>query len=200
VKLQADRERAEPSDAGATGRIAQGKRNTTLAAIAGSLRRQGLPEPEILETLRGINLRQSTTPLPDAEVCRIAASIASYAPNAASGLGAESLAVLACFAGINPKPLRWVWLHRIPAGKLSLLEGDPGEGKSLIAIYIAARITTGQPFADGTPSERGSVILLSAEDDPEDTIRPRLDAAEADVSRVHLLRAVRVVLQDGTQA
>jgi putative DNA primase/helicase len=92
-----------------------------------------------------------------------------------------------------------VWPQRIPAGKLSLLEGDPGEGKSLITIDITARITTGQPFADGAPSEQGIVILLSAEDDPADTIRPRLDAAGADVSRVHRLRAVRVVLRDGNQ-
>ncbi|MCJ7501476.1 MAG: AAA family ATPase, partial [Acidobacteriia bacterium] len=112
---------------------------------------------------------------------------------------AERLAKLECFAAIQPKPLRWVWRDRIPAGKLSLMVGDPDKGKSLITIDITARITAGKPFPDGAPSERGSVIMLSAEDDPEDTIRPRLDAAGADVSRVHLLKAVRVLLRDGKQ-
>ncbi len=74
-------------------------------------------------------------------------------------------------AEIQPKTLRWVWRDRIPAGKLCLIVGDPDKGKSLITLDIAARITTGRPFPDGVPSEIGSVIILSAEDDPEDTIR-----------------------------
>jgi len=171
--------------------------NATLAAIAGSLRRQGLRESEILETLRGINLRRCNPPLADAEVSRIAASIANYAPGAASD--GSRLASLKCFAAIQPRPLRWLWPQRIPAAKLSLIVGDPDKGKSLVTLDITARITTGRPFPDGAPSERGSVIMLSAEDDPEDTIRPRLDAAGADVSRIHLLEAVRVALRDGTR-
>jgi len=109
----------------------------------------------------------------------------------------EHLAKLVCFAEIQPKVLRWVWLCRIPAGKLSLFVGDPDKGKSLITIDMTARITTGRPFPDGAPCERGSVIILSAEDDAEDTVRPRLEAAGADLSRVHWLEAVRVVQRDG---
>jgi archaellum biogenesis ATPase FlaH len=147
-------------------------------------------------------------PLPESEVRQVAASVARYEPTAASGTksppGAphgsiERLAKLVRFAEIQPKPLRWVWRDRIPAGKLSLIVGDPDKGKSLITLDMAARITTGRPFPDGAPSERGSVIILSAEDDSEDTIRPRLDAAGADVSRVHWLEAVRVVQRDGKQ-
>jgi hypothetical protein len=79
-----------------------------------------------------------------------------------------------------------------------MIVGDPDQGKSLLTLDIAARITTGRPFPDGAECELGSVILLSAEDDAEDTIRPRLDAAGADVSRVHRIKSVRVALQDGT--
>ena len=111
----------------------------------------------------------------------------------------KRFAKLRCFAGILAKALRWVWRLRFPAGKVCLLVGDPDEGKSLITIDMTARITTGGPFPDGAPCERGSVIILSAEDDPEDTIRPRLDAAGADVSRVHLLSAVRIVQKDGAE-
>lgn len=106
-------------------------------------------------------------------------------------------AVLRCFSEITPKPLRWLWPGRIPLGKLTLLIGDPGLGKSLLTTGIAACVTGGKSFPDGAMCELGSVIFLSAEDDPADTMRPRLDAARADVSRVYTLEAVRVTLADG---
>lgn len=92
---------------------------------------------------------------------------------------------------IEPKPLRWLWPDRIPLGKLTLIAGDPGRGKSLLTIDIAARITTGRGFPDGTPAcEPGSVLFISAEDDLADTVRPRLDAAGADPSRISAMQAV----------
>ncbi len=109
-------------------------------------------------------------------------------------------AVLRCFRDIAPKSLRWLWQGRIPLGKLTLLIGDPGLGKSLLTADVASRATRGTSFPDGAASESGSVIFLSAEDDAADTIRPRLDAAGADVSRVHILEAVRVPLVDGSLA
>jgi hypothetical protein len=102
----------------------------------------------------------------------------------------------------QPKSLRWLWPGRIPAGKLTLLVGDPGLGKSFLTLDLAARITRGQPFPscadEETDSEAddglaGSVVLLSAEDDVSDTICPRLIAAEADLSRVAALEAVQTI-------
>jgi len=107
-------------------------------------------------------------------------------------------AVLRCFRDIAPKPVRWLWPGRIPLGKLTLLIGDPGLGKSLLTADVASRVTRGAPFSDRAMCESGGVIFLSAEDDAADTIRPRLDAAGADVSRVHILEAVRVALTDGS--
>jgi putative DNA primase/helicase len=106
--------------------------------------------------------------------------------------------VLRCFTDIAPKPLCWLWAGRIPLGKLTLLIGDPGLGKSLLTADVASRVSRGTSFPDGAACEVGSVIFLSAEDDAADTIRPRLDAAVADVSRVHILEAVRVQLTDGS--
>ena len=82
-------------------------------------------------------------------------------------------------------------------GRITLLVGRPGEGKSFLTTDAAARITTGTPWPDGKHCPKGSVILISAEDDPADTIRPRLDAHCADVRHVHLLSAVRRVDGDG---
>jgi putative DNA primase/helicase len=94
---------------------------------------------------------------------------------------------------IQPEPVRFLWPDRIAMGKLSLVVGDPGLGKSLLTLDLAARVTTGRAWPDGAPNgSTGTVILLNAEDDAADTIRPRLDAAGADVSRVHVLDAVRI--------
>jgi AAA domain-containing protein len=69
--------------------------------------------------------------------------------------------------------------------------GDPGLGKSQATVSMVAVVSTGGAWpVDGTCCERGNVVILSAEDDPADTIRPRLEAAEADLSRVYILDAV----------
>lgn len=113
------------------------------------------------------------------------------------GLIAGAGAVLESFETIAPVALRWLWPGRVPLGKLSLLIGDPGLGKSLVTLDVAARVTCGKPFPDGAECGAGDVILLSAEDDAADTIRPRLDAAGANVTRVQLLRSVRLAARDG---
>jgi len=83
---------------------------------------------------------------------------------------------------IQPKPILWLWRGRIARGKVFMLAGHPGLGKSQAMISMAAIVTTGGTWpVDRTPCERGAVIILSAEDDAEDTIRPRLEAAGADL-------------------
>ena len=110
-----------------------------------------------------------------------------------SGTELKSGPVLTCLADVEPREVSWLWPGRLPLGRLSLLVGRPGEGKSFLTADAAARVSTGTPWPDGSTCPRGSVLLMSAEDDPGDTIRPRLDAHHADVSRVHLLTAVRLV-------
>lgn len=92
---------------------------------------------------------------------------------------------------VAPRPLEWLWPGRIPLGKLSLICGDPGTGKSLLVADLAARVSAGLAWPDA-PAHRaaGDVWLISLEDDLADTIRPRLDAAGAAVSRVHALPEV----------
>ncbi|MCA9270288.1 MAG: AAA family ATPase, partial [Planctomycetales bacterium] len=105
----------------------------------------------------------------------------------------ESGPILTCLADVEPRDVSWLWPERIPLGRITLLVGRPGEGKSFLTTDAAARVTTRTPWPDGSDCPQGSVILISAEDDPADTIRPRLDAHCADVRRVHLLSAVRRV-------
>jgi putative DNA primase/helicase len=107
--------------------------------------------------------------------------------------------LLTRLSDVKPQPIDWLWRQRFALGKIAMVCGDPGLGKSFITIDIAARITTGSPWPD-LPHDRtvpGSVILCNAEDDLADTIRPRLDAAGADASRVVSLRGMRRPAPDG---
>ncbi|MGI9048030.1 MAG: AAA family ATPase [Rubrobacteraceae bacterium] len=93
-------------------------------------------------------------------------------------------------SSVKPERVEWLWQGRIPKGKLSLVDGDPGTGKSALTADLTARVSSGGSWPDGTPCEAGGVVLLSAEDGLADTIRPRLDAAGADSSKVLALAAV----------
>src|SRR5437667_12607223 len=79
----------------------------------------------------------------------------------------------------------WLWPDRIPLGKLLILDGDPDLGKSLIALDLCARLSTGRPLPDGQPGPGpANALVLSAEDNAADTIVPRLRRLGADVQRV----------------
>jgi putative DNA primase/helicase len=92
---------------------------------------------------------------------------------------------------VEPKKLASVWNKRFHRGKLGFVAGEPGLGKSLVAIHMAATVSTGGAWPNGKGNaRRGDVIYISAEDTAADTIRPRLEAAGADLRRVHLIETV----------
>lgn len=96
---------------------------------------------------------------------------------------------------VTPKPVAWLWPGWIALGKLAIIDGDPGLGKSLATLDIAARVSTGRAMPGDCRGELhgvpAGVVLLTAEDDPADTLRPRLDAARADVTRIVALSGVK---------
>ena len=85
---------------------------------------------------------------------------------------------------VKAEQLEWLWPGRVPLGKLTVLDGDPGLGKSAMTLDIAARISVGGELPDGERYGPAGVVLLSAEDGLADTIRPRLDAAGADTKKI----------------
>jgi len=86
----------------------------------------------------------------------------------------------------------WLWPKYIAAGKLNLLIGDPDIGKSLFVCDLAARLSTGKPWPDGAPAAPvGNGMLLSSEDAPEDTLRPRIRVAGGNLFRVFIVDSVR---------
>jgi hypothetical protein len=131
------------------------------------------------------------------------------------GLAAATKAAALCTGDHSPLPVNWLWPGKIPIGKVTLLVGDPGVGKSLVALDIAARVSREAPWPDteqGARSEEhgvkfpnspllapSSVLLLSADDELTDTIRPRLDAAGADCDRVFFLPEITDLYHDCDQ-
>ena len=92
-------------------------------------------------------------------------------------------------ANIKPVAIRWLWPGWLAKGKLHILAGAGGTGKTTLLISLIATITTGGRWPDGEICpERGSVLIWSSEDDPADTLVPRLIAAGADLSRVHIIQ------------
>lgn len=86
---------------------------------------------------------------------------------------------------VVPVALDWLWPRYLARGKLSIIDGDPEMGKSLVTIDLIARLSRGGPLPDGSPlAQPCTSLLLSAEDDAADTIRPRAEAAGTDLSRL----------------
>ncbi|MHB1324820.1 MAG: AAA family ATPase [Thermoleophilia bacterium] len=86
---------------------------------------------------------------------------------------------------VVPERISWLWQGYIPLGKLAVLDGDPGQGKSTLAFNLAARVSIGRTMPDGSGGgQPGGVVILSAEDGLGDTIRPRLEAAGAELNRI----------------
>ena len=132
--------------------------------------------------MRESTLKQATTLI---DVSR-AAKVAQVARAADDGV------ILINGADLNPEPVQWLWRGWLALGKLHLLAGAPGQGKTTIAIAFAATITIGGRWPDGSRCDPGHVLVWSGEDDPADTLLPRLMAAGGDRSRVHFVSGSRV--------
>jgi putative DNA primase/helicase len=119
----------------------------------------------------------------------VRAAIASAQPPPMEGtLDGVPVLTLRRASEIGMEPVSWIWSGWLAAGKLHVLAGAPGTGKTTIALSLAATIASGGRFPDGVPLlSRGNVLMWSGEDDPADTLVPRLAAMHADLDRVHFV-------------
>lgn len=93
---------------------------------------------------------------------------------------------LICLADVEMKPIDWLWFPYMPKGKLTLAEGDPGVGKSFFTMALAAAVSNGSSLPGIDKVEGGNVLVFSAEDDPADTLKPRLTKLNADMAKVFI--------------
>lgn len=93
-------------------------------------------------------------------------------------------------ANVTPEPIRWLWPGWLARGKLHVLAGAPGTGKTTLAMDWAACISSGRSLPDGSSPPPGRVLIWSGEDDVKDTLAPRLIAAGAHMSRIHAIGEV----------
>jgi hypothetical protein len=168
------------------------------AASVKSTNAKGIREPysdrEALATVKSAYARPPREPWAPKPLIRTLAS-----PSAKAAASAEKdpphsrvgRVVTSSFADIEMKPINWLWPKRLARGKVNLMAGNPGLGKSQLTASIAAVVSTGGYWpVDRVQAMIGNVIFLSAEDDPADTMRPRLEAAGAILTRVHFVKSV----------
>lgn len=94
---------------------------------------------------------------------------------------------LICASDITPEPISWLWAGWLAAGKFHLLAGEPGTGKTTVAMEIAATISSGSLWPDGSRVVPGHIVIWSGEDDYKDTLVPRLKKAGANTDRIHFI-------------
>ena len=96
-----------------------------------------------------------------------------------------------CGAGIKPLAITWLWPLWLPAGKLTILAGAAGTGKTTLALGLAATLTSGGRWPDGSQCKaKGNVLIWSSEDVADDTLVPRLIASGADMSRCYFIEGI----------
>ncbi len=156
-----------------------------LPAFTSDERASGASDMNDLQRLRG----------PDAVGAAIRSAIDSArsasptgTPDRAAGAVLSGPRVrLVCADTITPKSVRWVWEGWLAAGKMAICAGQPGTGKTTLALAMAATVSCGGVWPDGSCALKGHVIIWSGEDDIDDTIVPRLRAMAADMSHVHIV-------------
>lgn len=173
--------------------ISKGERNERLFRAACALRRQNLPYKWCLKGLLALN-KLCDEPLSQKEVTKILKSSSRYDDDAK--------AEFQCISEIESQNVEWFWYPYMPRGCIVFLDGHPGRGKSFFTMWLTALCSRGGqlPFSD-EKLPKGRVLVLNAEDDPERTMRPRLEQAGADLSagNIHFQGRFKPLTQEGIQ-
>lgn len=182
ARMKAESRKTEPAHTEpAAGTIAAGQRNTELTRLAGAMRRRGFDAVAIEAALQRHNIAHCSPPLSADEVRRIAQSVGRYEPATTTGGGLPLIRL----SSVKPEPVSWLWNNRFPNKGLNLIAGMGEVGKTTFASYLMACLTTGRDWFDcENTTAPGTCLFIGDEDDLGCAIRPKLDAAGADVNRV----------------
>lgn len=124
----------------------------------------------------------------------------SFSNSSEQGKRSEEASVIRhrCLADVQPEKVSWLWNPYIPKSKLTIVEGDPGVGKSRATCALATATAVGSGPQGWSTSEPSNVLMLSVEDGLSDTIRPRLDSMRADVKRIFAIEGALTLDDNGT--
>jgi hypothetical protein len=158
--------------------IHNGARNDTLTQLAGAMRRRGSSESAILAALRVENSERVNPPLPERELVSIAKSVGRYAPESytkdISTPGTAKGFRIVSIADVEEEKIEFLDFPRFPKGKITMLSGDPGLGKSELVLALAAKW-------------KCKTLFVSAEDAAGDTIKARFRKLRGDESSLYVL-------------
>jgi putative DNA primase/helicase len=156
------------------------------------MHKRGMNPAAIEAALLAENAAQCSPPLPVQKVKAIAHDIPTRYPNPASSASSKPTLVpdLLCLADVAARPVHWLWEPYIPLGMLSMLSGDPGVGKSFIALALAAELSRGR-LHDGRTMEPTNILYLTCENPIAECLRPRFDLLGGDPRYLHLLLGAR---------
>ena len=174
--------------------LSRQQRQATLNRVAELMREKGASERSIHTALAGFHaflqpdLAIHTNHPAPSDTCDTSdtSDTSSASPHTTGAPGIS-------LSDIETRPIQWLWPQRLPLGKLTILEGEAGIGTSLLALTLAACVSSGSPLPDGTPGQQGKVILVAPQSSPAAILKPRLQAAHCDPSRVLLLNTVETL-------
>jgi len=173
--------------------VDKGERNTRMFKYACSLRSRNADRKEAEFLMFKFNEENCDPPLSRKEALSCLASAWKFPEGVRKGKGAggsESAVEMIKAADVKIRPIDWAWKDYLAYGKMHIFSGRPGALKSTVAFDIAAILSCGGKWPDGSKAELCNVVIWSGEDTKDDIIVPRLMAAGADLSRIHFIGPV----------
>jgi len=179
-----ERESAPAAETIASVSIGKGSRTNRLVSLAGAMHKRGMAPPAIEAALLVENAMKCSPPLPDIKVRALAHDIPARYPKEERP---QRKPDLVCLADVEGRAVDWLWEPFIPSSMLSMISGDPGAGKSFVALSVAADLSLGK-LRDGRITAPANTLYLTCENPIAECIRPRFDLLGGDANRFFVLK------------
>jgi hypothetical protein len=172
-------------------------RTPHLVSLAGTMNKRGMDPAAIEAALLAENEAKCSPPLSESKVRSIARAIPARYPSPMPEKRSSLKPDLVCLADVEARPVDWLWEPFIPLRMLSMISGDPGAGKSFVALALASGLSRGK-LPNGRVVDPASTLYLTLENPTAEVMRPRFNSLGGDPQRLHLLQGTRFAV-DGVE-